>query len=54
MNPTILDKILIENNLYQKNGVVFSNTTPQICYGSLFKVLPQLLEKKTQKEVESE
>ena len=48
---TVFDKILAEKNLYQVNGLVFSNTKPLICLGNLYNVLPKLLEKnKTEKE----
>lgn len=48
---TVFDRILSSENLYQIDGIVFSNAIPKVCLGNLSKVLPKLLEKnKTEKE----
>lgn len=51
---TIFDRILAKENLYQINGVVFSNTTPKVCLGNFSKVLPKLLEKNKSQTAKSE
>jgi len=51
---TVFDRILAEKNLYQINGLVFSNTKPLTCLGNLSKVLPKLLEKNKSQVAKSE
>jgi len=48
MNTTILDNLLRENNLYCKNGLVFSSTKPKIFLGNISEILPKLLKNKSQ------
>jgi len=51
---TVFDRILAEKNLYQINDTVFSNTVPLVCLGSIFNVLPRLLEKNKSQLAKSE
>lgn len=45
MQTTMFEKILIQNNMYEKNGLIFSRVKPLICLGNLVDILPKLLEK---------